>query len=86
MTSWKALVEGIGQVMEVDGVVVIVVGVVAASALFAARSVRRQEHQSVYRSYRQAVGRAILLGLESSSPPTSSEPWPRRLRSYVPEC
>jgi uncharacterized membrane protein len=64
MTSWKAMVEGIGQVMDVGGVVVIVVGVVAASALYALRTVRRQEHQSVYRSYRQAVGRAILLGLE----------------------
>ena len=64
MTNWKALVEGVGQAMDVGGVVVIVVGVVVATVVFAMRTARRQEHQSTYRSYRQAVGRAILLGLE----------------------
>jgi len=64
MTNWKALVEGVGQAMDVGGVVVIVVGVVVATVVFAIRTARRQEHQATYRSYRQAVGRAILLGLE----------------------
>jgi uncharacterized membrane protein len=64
MTNWKALVEGVGQAMDVGGVVVIVVGVVVATVVFAMRTARRQEHRSTYRSYRQAVGRAILLGLE----------------------
>ena len=64
MTTWEGLVEGIGQVMDVGGVVVIAIGVVVATVLFLARTIRRQEHQSIYRRYRQAVGRAILLGLE----------------------
>src|SRR5438552_1391626 len=64
MTNWKAVVEGIGHVMDVGGVVVIAIGVVVATGFFAARTIRRQEHQGVYRRYRQAVGRAILLGLE----------------------
>jgi uncharacterized membrane protein len=60
----KDWIETVGKAMDVGGVVVILFGVLAATAVFALRSARRQPHLDLYRQYRQAVGRAVLLGLE----------------------
>ncbi len=52
-----------GTVVDLVGVAVIVVGIVVASAIFAA-GLRGRPGREAYRRYRQGVGRAILLGLE----------------------
>ena len=50
--------------MDVVGVAVIVIGVLVSTAVYLGRSSRRGNPLECYRQYRQAVGRAILLGLE----------------------
>ncbi|QYG93191.1 DUF1622 domain-containing protein [Iamia sp. SCSIO 61187] len=55
--------EAVGKAMDAAGVAVIVVGVVAAGAT-SLWQLRRSTAAEVYRSLRQRVGRAILLGLE----------------------
>ena len=60
--SFQELVEGAGRAIDAAGVVVIVVGALAASALALDRARRRQAGN--YRRYRQQLGRSILLGLE----------------------
>jgi uncharacterized membrane protein len=51
----------IGQAVDVVGVVVMLAGALAATATV----LRRRRHgESIYRSYRQRLGRSILLGLE----------------------
>jgi len=55
-------VELVGKVIDGAGVLTVVVGVVVASALAVWRRIRGQ--RPVYRSYRQSLGRSILLGLE----------------------
>ncbi|HEU5431209.1 MAG TPA: DUF1622 domain-containing protein [Thermomicrobiales bacterium] len=58
------LIEQAGRLMEGAGVAIIVVGAILATILFF-RDVQRGVSQAVrYRDYRQAIGRAILLGLE----------------------
>jgi uncharacterized membrane protein len=42
----------------------VVLGLVVASAMFLSRALRSEQFDPVYRSYRQNLGRAILLGLE----------------------
>ena len=42
----------------------IVIGILIATALFAAHVARAGAREQSYRRYRQGVGRAILLGLE----------------------
>lgn len=55
--------DAVGKTMDAAGVVIIVVGVVAAASA-SAWQLRRGTVGEVYRSLRQRVGRAILLGLE----------------------
>lgn len=55
--------ETTGEAMDVAGVAVIVVGLLAATVVYVPRMLRADAEQ-VYRSYRQAIGKAILLGLE----------------------
>jgi uncharacterized membrane protein len=64
MSNWKDWVQTTGEVMDVGGVAVIVIGVAAATGVYLSRILRRQDPGDLYRSYRQTVGRAILLGLE----------------------
>lgn len=64
MSDWKEWIRTTGEVMDVAGVAVIVVGVVVASGFFGARVVRGGYAHETYRTYRQALGRSILLGLE----------------------
>ena len=51
-----------GRLMEVTGIGVIIAGAAAATALFLANA--RRGFDSAYRTYREHLGRAILLGLE----------------------
>src|SRR5687767_14331431 len=51
-----------GQLMEVAGIGVMVLGAVLSVVLLAVR--RRRHETSLYRQSRQDLGRAILLGLE----------------------
>ncbi len=51
-----------GQLMEVAGIGVMILGAVLAVVLLAVR--RRRHEASLYRQFRQDLGRAILLGLE----------------------
>ncbi len=61
---FEGLVEAAGKAVDVAGVLVIVVGGVVATGLFVRRSLRGADFPVAYRSYRQSLGRAILLGLE----------------------
>jgi uncharacterized membrane protein len=55
----------VGTGVDIAGVTVIVCGVVLASGAFARRLFRRRDEFAIaYQTYRQGLGRAILLGLE----------------------
>lgn len=56
-------IEAVGKTVDVAGVAVIVLGIVGATAVSAAR-LRRVPLADEYPRFRQAIGRAILLGLE----------------------
>ncbi|MET1020813.1 MAG: DUF1622 domain-containing protein [Arthrobacter sp.] len=65
----QEIIEAAGRYMDVAGVAVMVVGAVVSIPLaLRGFQIRRQapgsEPLSVYRSYRQLLGRSILLGLE----------------------
>lgn len=50
--------------IEIAGVAVIVVGVIAATVIFALHGWRRRGFAEAYQQYRTHLGQAILLGLE----------------------
>jgi uncharacterized membrane protein len=62
--DFKDWVDGVSKVVDAVGVAIVVLGLVVASAMFLSRALRSDQFDSVYRSYRQGLGRAILLGLE----------------------
>ncbi|MCW2927574.1 MAG: hypothetical protein JWM86_1542 [Thermoleophilia bacterium] len=65
MTSFTDTIELVGKVMDVAGVAVISLGVLLATLAFLTTVVRgRARAHLAYKSYRQSIGRAILLGLE----------------------
>ena len=63
--SFQESMELVGEAVDVAGVVAIVIGTVVAS-LLAVRELlgRRGGDRDTYESYRQRLGRSILLGLE----------------------
>src|SRR5512147_3109818 len=61
-TYYRDLMELIGRSVDAVGVFIIVVGAVVATGRFVVG--RRANFANSYRSYRQGLGRAILLGLE----------------------
>ncbi|MBN2168728.1 MAG: DUF1622 domain-containing protein [Actinobacteria bacterium] len=63
--DYNEIVDIIGRVIDSAGVIVMLVGIGAATFAFCANWFRREHkvHDS-YRLYRQSVGRSILLGLE----------------------
>jgi uncharacterized membrane protein len=61
-TYYRDLMELIGRSVDALGVLIIVIGAVVATARFVAD--KRADFTRSYRSYRQGLGRAILLGLE----------------------
>lgn len=62
--SFKEAVENVGKAVDAFGVAVIVIGSAIATAMFLTRLRGRDDLLASYRAYRQALGRAILLGLE----------------------
>lgn len=62
--EFEEFIESVGKAVDLAGVAAIVLGGLLATALFVRRLTRREEFPSAYRSYRQGLGRAILLGLE----------------------
>ena len=58
---FKQVVEAVGYTIDAAGVLVILVGLVIATVRFGKSGRQRADP---YRSYRQDVGRGILLGLE----------------------
>ena len=60
--TFVEVVEAVGTVLDGAGVGAILVGGVAAAATAARSAARRRP--DVYRSFRQQLGRSILLGLE----------------------
>lgn len=63
--SFQESMELVGEAIDVAGVVAIVIGTVVAT-LLAGRDLlgRRGRERDTYESYRQRLGRSILLGLE----------------------
>lgn len=59
---FREVVELAGLVVDGAGVLIIVLGILVASARFAIPRTRKAGY--AYRAYRQDVGKAILLGLE----------------------
>ncbi len=64
LSQLEQLVTLAGQVVEVIGVLVIVLGLLLATVLFFLHTQRRRTADDAYTSYRQDIGRALLLGLE----------------------
>ena len=62
--DFKDWVDAVSKVVDGVGVAIVVVGLLVASAMFLSRALRTDQFDPVYRSYRQGLGRAILLGLE----------------------
>ena len=62
--NFKDAADFVGQCIDGAGVAIVVVGLALASAIFLSRVVRGGVFDVLYTSYRQGLGRAILLGLE----------------------
>ncbi|MDQ3870521.1 MAG: DUF1622 domain-containing protein [Chloroflexota bacterium] len=62
--DFKNAVDLTSKVVDGVGVLVIVLGLLLATGLFAVRQARRDQQEVTYRVFRQQVGKAILLGLE----------------------
>jgi uncharacterized membrane protein len=62
--GFKDAVEFVGKLVDWAGVGIIVGGIVVATAFFVVHLAGRRDREGAYRSYREGVGRAILLGLE----------------------
>jgi uncharacterized membrane protein len=61
--EFEEIVETVGKAMDGAGVAVIVLGILVATAVYLAR-LRGSDGGDAYRTYRQSLGKAILLGLE----------------------
>lgn len=62
--DFKDVVDVISKVIDAAGVVVVVAGLLIASGAFFMALRRRPLRPAAYRSFRQQIGMAILLGLE----------------------
>ncbi len=56
--------ESIGKVLDLFGVLVIVGGIIWASAVFFSTIFQEKDKDLLYKHYRKNLGRSILLGLE----------------------
>jgi len=63
--EFEELIETAGKAVDAFGVLVIVGGIVLATAATVPRLRRGEDARQTYRDYRHSVGRAILLGLEA---------------------
>ena len=59
--DFRQAIEAVGQWVDLAGVAAMVVGAIASTPI---ALLRKDAGASVYRSYRQLLGRSILLGLE----------------------
>lgn len=63
--AWlDAAIHWITRAIEVGGIAVVVVGVVAATVTYLRRTLGGGEAQQLYAEFRSSLGRSILLGLE----------------------
>lgn len=62
METFKSVIEQVGVAIDAAGVIVLILGILVAAAKAMVVLVRRGE--GAYRTLRQNIGRAILLGLE----------------------
>ena len=63
--SFQQVMDGVSKIIDSAGVVVIVVGAIYATCVFLWSLVRRDSRKlDTFRTYRETVGRSILLGLE----------------------
>lgn len=62
--SFEDVIEIVGKSVDAAGVAIVVVGVLVATAVFAAHLRGDWSAEDAYRGYRQGIGKAILLGLE----------------------
>lgn len=62
--KFERAIEVVSTAIEVVGVLTIVVGALAATAVFGRRVLTGQGLHPAYQGYRRGLGRAILLGLE----------------------
>ena len=61
--SFKNAVEAVAKAIDGAGVVVLIVGLLVATALFL-RALRGEGADAAFKPYRQRIGRSILLSLE----------------------
>ncbi|MBO0909642.1 DUF1622 domain-containing protein [Arthrobacter sunyaminii] len=61
--EFKGIIEAAGELVDLAGVAVIIVGAVIAT-VSVVRTLLRRTGRPVYEAYRQQLGRSILLGLE----------------------
>lgn len=64
MTATLEIVELVGQGVDLAGVAVMVLGMIAATWYFLNNRRRGADPAETYQNYRHGIGRAILLGLE----------------------
>jgi uncharacterized membrane protein len=63
-SDFKSTVDAVSKVIDGAGVVVVVIGLLVATATFLLALQSARQRAGAYRGYRQQVGKAILLGLE----------------------
>jgi uncharacterized membrane protein len=64
MASYREIMELVGNAVDATGVAVIIIGALAVTARFLSQFFGARPAADAYRTYRQGLGRAILLGLE----------------------
>jgi uncharacterized membrane protein len=62
--SFKSFVDAASRAIDATGVIVLIVGLVYATAQFARAVMSRKADDRAYNTYRQRAGRTILLALE----------------------
>lgn len=62
--NFPQIIELVGQIVDLAGVGVIIVGIIISTVAFISRVVHGDRSASSYTLYREGVGRALLLGLE----------------------
>jgi uncharacterized membrane protein len=82
--DFKAAIEAAGQWVDLAGVATVVIGALISIPLALRR--RGDGSATLYRSYRQLLGRSILLGLELLVAGTSSGPLRSRPRCRASPC
>ncbi|MCC3265868.1 DUF1622 domain-containing protein [Arthrobacter gengyunqii] len=61
--EFKGIIEAAGELVDLAGVAVIIIGAILAT-VSVLRTLLRRTGRPVYEAYRQQLGRSILLGLE----------------------